>query len=155
MGCDIHLHAQRNKEGNWETIEVENRLSILDRNYKVFAFLAGVRNYSEILPISEPRGLPGDYLESTDSWLNLNHPDIHSTSYLSISELLSFDYDQTIEDRRCTRVSRTGILDGGCTCDPGEGRMTTYRDYLGENYFKDLKSLKDAGVERIVFGFDN
>ena len=156
MSCDIHLHTQkRDKEGNWETVEVKSRLSILDCNYNVFAFLAGVRNYSGILPISEPRGLPGEYLQSTDDWLNSNNPDIHSTSYLLMSELLSFDYDQPMEDRRCIRLTRTGAFDGGCTCEPGGGKMTTYRDYLGERYFKDLKTLKDAEVERIVFGFDN
>ena len=33
--------------------------------------------------------------------------------------------------------------------------MTTYRDFLGSSFFDELERLKAAGVERIVFGFDN
>ena len=36
---------------------------------------------------------------------------------------------------------------------PGEGKFMTYREFFGENFFKDLKSLKYKGAERIVFGF--
>lgn len=125
-----------------------------DRNYGVFAFLAGVRNYGAIVPISKPRGLPKDVSswveEEADRWAS----DGHSRSWLSIDELLNFDYEQMTEDRRCTRM-KNGVLNGGCTCDPGEGEKMTYREYLGESFFEDLAELKKEGVDRIVFWFDN
>ncbi len=33
--------------------------------------------------------------------------------------------------------------------------MTTFREFLGEEFFSDLEKLKTAGAERIVFGFDS
>jgi hypothetical protein len=41
------------------------------------------------------------------------------------------------------------------TCDLGEGKQETLREFLGEGFFEDLQTLKECGVERIVFAFDN
>jgi hypothetical protein len=152
MGCDIHITYQKKVNNTW--IDAYPGGSPLNyRSYALFGFLANVRNYSGITPISEPRGLPEDYEPDDDdhSLSNLrDNVDTHSCSWLSIDELLSFNYDQMTEDRR---VMRNG--NGGCTCEPGEGEKMTYREFLGEGYFEDLELLKEAGVERIVFGFDN
>lgn len=71
--------------------------------------------------------------------------DGHSASWLSLKELLEFDYDQIFEDRR----------NGGYTCEPGKGELTTYKEFLGEGFFEDLEKLKNSGADRIVFWFDN
>lgn len=144
MGCDIHSCAERRDEnGRW--IEVPNIRPFDWRSYSVFGFLADVRNYSAVPPIAEPRGIPEDSpLASQDLG------DWHSFSWLSVKELLAFNYGAEMEDRR---VMING--NGGCTAPPGGGRRMTFREFLGEGFFDDLAELNDSGAERIVFGFDS
>lgn len=146
MGCDIHIRAERKAGGKWEIIP---GLRPFDwRHYGMFAFLANVRNYSAIPPLSEPRGLPNDAPDDSDLG-------DHSYSWLSVDELSAFDYEAAVEDRRYTRQEGPGWWNGAATCEPGQGEMTTYREFLGEAFFDDLEKLKRAGAERIVFGFDS
>jgi hypothetical protein len=72
-----------------------------------------------------------------------------------LAELLSFNYDAPIEDRCVMRQVGPKAWDHGCTCEAGEGRMTTDRDFLGPSFFNELERLKEAGAVRIVFNFDN
>jgi hypothetical protein len=149
MGCDIHTFVEQQTPTGWEHLEIQE---VFDwRSYHLFGWLAGVRNYSQVPPIAEPRGLPADVSREVEK--ESNDLDWHSRSWLSADELLAFDYDATFEDRRVT-VSG----DGGHTAEPGGGEMTTYREFLGPNYFADLTRLaeleKDAPT-RVVFWFDN
>lgn len=148
MGCDIHTQAERKVNGNWEEVDV---VPFDWRSYSMFAFLVGVRNYSAITPISPPRGLPADAIETEYG----AHGGDHSFSWLTLHELLSFNYDQPLEDRRYTRQEGPNFFNGAATAEPGEGTMTTYREFLGEAFFEDLEKLKAADAERIVFGFDS
>lgn len=142
MGCDIHTVAFRQEDNKY--IEISNDFFDV-RSYALFGFLADVRNYSAITPISQPRGLPEWYnANEEDTW------DYHSFSWLTLEELESYDYDQIVEDRRCTRNH-----DGGCTCDPGQGEKMTLREFLSEWYFKELAKMRSSGVDVIVFWFDN
>lgn len=159
------------------------------RHYSMFSFLAGVRNDSKIAPISEPRGLPND-----SEWLNavskyaytknpMNGEDIpiseqdtnrrdieqdfnyHSLSHLYLKELLDFDYESTLEDRKESSVfkSKDGntVMMGSIfnsTVPKGDGVIKTYREFLGDNFFKELERMKQLGEPgnvRIVFWFDN
>lgn len=57
------------------------------RDYELFAILAGVRNYeSTFRPIAQPRGIPKD--ASVPVRRQLEGPDIHTPSWLKVSELL-------------------------------------------------------------------
>lgn len=58
MGCDIHAVWQAKKDGKW--IDVPSKYDE-DRDYELFAWLAGVRNRFDIKPIDQPRGLPEDF----------------------------------------------------------------------------------------------
>lgn len=170
MGCDIHSvaidtngkpieggnwadGAEANEGKHWFTGEGE---PFGWRNYGVFGFLAGVRNYSGIAPISEPRGLPADIAapHGDEHWLG-----DHSFSWLSVSELEAFDYDALAEDRRYTgRItlpSGGSIISGACTAEPGNGKVMTWREFLGSDFFRDLEELKRIGADRVAFGFDN
>lgn len=152
MGCDIHTRAERYVDGKWEIIE---GLHPFDwRDYGMYGFLANVRNYSAVPPISEPRGLPDDAPPEGDEvdecWLG-----DHSYSWLLLAELLAFNYDTIIEDRRVTRQLAPNFWSGAVTADPGEGIQTTYRTFLGDAFFDDLEKLEAEGAERIVFGFDS
>lgn len=152
MGCDIHSHAERrNENGDWEKLPGFEPFG--RRSYSVFGFLADVRNYSGIPPIAEKRGVPEDI--STAVRDSYDDSDAHSASWLAVSELAAFDYDAPCEDRRVTRQIGHNAWNGGCTCAPGEGQMTTFREFLGDSYFADLQKLKVAGAERVVFWFDN
>ena len=71
MGCDIHAFVDFNKPGEDLCQCLSEELNF-DRDYAVFAKLAGVRNYGEeITPISEPRGLPAHVSWSVSSSDNL------------------------------------------------------------------------------------
>lgn len=148
MGCDIHSRAERKIGGRWQVID---GLQPFDwRSYGLFGFLANVRNYSAVPPLSEPRGLPDDAPATGEYDLG-----DHSHSWLSLEELTAFDYEQTFEDRRVTRQIAPNAWSGGVTGEPGEGEITTFRDFLGSDFFADLDKLKEAGAERVVFGFDS
>lgn len=84
MGCDIHLHTEVKINGKWHHYGCPNIM----RSYRLFAMLAGVRNYDDIEPIAQPRGLPVDATELTK--LDCEHWDAdgHSHSWIGSSEIL-------------------------------------------------------------------
>lgn len=151
MGCDIHIVYEVKVAGmdRYSSIEIaagdytKGEYAPLDyRSYSLFAFLANVRNYSAIRAISMPRGLPAD---SSPKAANYGDDcDYHAHSWLFVNELVKFDYGQAIEDRRSN----------GSTLREGCGEITTYREFLGKQYFADLQRLVKEGVDRIVFCFD-
>ena len=151
MGCDIHIKAQKCIDGVWQDILGLNPFNW--RSYGMFAFLADVRNYSFVPSIAPIRGLPVDIVydsEESDDWTYGEH----SFSWLSLKELIDFDYDQVFEDRRCMRDGN-GAADSG----PGNGVQTTFRKFLGPLFFRDIAIMQCLRREpehvRIVFGFDN
>ncbi|MBY8825080.1 hypothetical protein [Sphingomonas colocasiae] len=155
MVTDIRARAQRLINGSWEFIP---GVTPFDGHctYGLFGFLADVRNYSAVTPISQPRGLPEgvdppseDYDGPLDEWLGE-----HDYSWLLLSELLSVDYNQTMEDRRFSGMI-DGMISGSHTVPAGSGVRMTLRAFLGEAYFEELDRLTHSGVERIVFGFDS
>lgn len=153
MGADIHTYAERKTQNNYERID---GITPFDwRSYGMFGFLADVRNYSDVTPISQARGLPVDVspavFEAYEGW----SLDAHSPSWLSVDELARFNYDQPIEDRRITIQLAENFWSGAGTAEPGGGKLTTYREFLGEAFFADLEKLKAVGADRIVFWFDN
>ena len=164
MGCDIHLFVQVKTSSedashpNWKTVEwgkLFPGLSLDHRNYSVFAFLANVRNYDCCTPLSELKGLPNDL---NDNEIIEEYDEAHSASYFTLSELLAFDYDQTFENRRVTKQTGPNTWDGSCIAEKGEGRIVSYRDNLGNEFFDSLKLLQTLGdgeSVRIVFFFDN
>ena len=116
----------------------------------MYGFLANVRNYSAVPFLSEPRGLCEDI--SKELLEHATDADGWGFSWLLLSELLDFDYDQEFEDRRVTIKG-----DGGCTAEPGGGRMTTYREFLTKAFFEDLEAMAWLGAPhnvRVVFWFN-
>ncbi|KKL16961.1 hypothetical protein LCGC14_2490340 [marine sediment metagenome] len=86
MGCDIHLHTEVKINNTW----LHYSTPWVSRNYSLFAKMAGVRNYDDLVPISEPKGLPQAEFPSTltqfeaERWFG----DGHSHSWLSAQEIL-------------------------------------------------------------------
>lgn len=108
MGCDIHMYAEiKGFDGKWEKVGNVFQSSwddgsktdepYDDRNYCLFAILAGVRNGNgrEVTPIAEPKGLPDDMSDKLNNeskdWLEY---DGHSFSWFTLKELLDFDWDK-------------------------------------------------------------
>jgi len=148
MGCDLHGFVERKNEmGQWEYAPGFHPFDW--RSYRLYGWLAGVRNYSAVTPLSKPRGLPGDASASLKEKYN-DDDDYHSASWVSLEELLEFDYDAMVEDRRVSTPHT-----GNATCAPGEGETMTYREFLGKNFFEELGKLKEIGTCRVVFWFDS
>ena len=159
MGCDIHIWAERKTTNGYVAVtdvKFTEGASPFDwRSYRMFGFLAGVSNYSDVPPISEPRGLPDDISAQVFAEFEIWELDAHTPSWLTVEELAAFDYDQPIEDRRVTVQVAPNAWDGGRTAEPGGGEMTTWRAFLGKAFMNDLEKLKSCGATRIVFWFDN
>jgi hypothetical protein len=126
VGCDIHLAVERrNESGQWERVlpTEEARIPWLvekadegakwamravgvtwfdERNYELFAILAGVRNRFDIEPISLPRGLPDDLSDEARALDNYDGDDgdvylgDHSQSWLTVKEILDYDSEQAV-----------------------------------------------------------
>ena len=153
MSTNITVVAQRRDEnGKWQEVPSDDLFDYCD--YNVFGWMAGVRNYSAVTPLAEPRGLPPDWRvkEVTgtfrDGWDWDIFEDHGCCSWYTTDELMAVDYDQVVEDRRVMINNN-----GGCTCPSGEGVAMTLREFLGETVVNEFMSLRERGIERIVFGF--
>lgn len=92
MGCDIHIITEVNKDGKWEHIE-EVPTSLDNRNYPLFTFLAGVRDYFNGKGF-EPKGKcedASDYTKEQFEYDSGDYTDFHSHSYLTLKELKESD----------------------------------------------------------------
>lgn len=192
MGADIKIFGEKQVDGEWVTVDIKDALS--NRCYSIFGWLADIRNWSQVGPLSAPRGLPKrdtekrkelieiyyanregcypsyeDYYEDVFAEYDVSEEvareyaddsqcgcTVHSTWY-SVDELLDVDYNQIVEDRRCT-MNIHGVVEeyqnGGDTCNPGDGVKLNLRSFLGEWYFEDLNTIVNSGAERIIFWFD-
>lgn len=120
MGCDIHFYVEKKHPVGWlpvdppdtgernqdGTIHYDNLAykSIgrepvdppkwnIDRNYWLFSVLAGVRAYApKPEPIALPRSLPSDVSSSVNAEYKSWDCDAHSASYLTLSELLKYEW---------------------------------------------------------------
>lgn len=111
MGTDIHFFAERkNANGQWECMHDEDpKWGGLDesifysrRNYDLFSILADVRNGfgfagvptgTKFNPIDTDRGMPDDASPGVqEQWDSRGE---HTPSWLLLSEILSYDWDQT------------------------------------------------------------
>ncbi len=145
------------------------------RNYTLFSFLADVRNYHEIKPLSAPRGVPKDLSEGIKEEVEKWDGDGHSHSYFTLEELDKVEWSKTI-------VKQEGLVDpenykifkktgrpsewcGGTTNKDYKNikwnvSLSEFCDEFCHDALGDLRNL--AGREklkpkdiRIVFWFDN
>lgn len=156
MGCDIHTVTEIKSGDGWKAVLTEEPI-FEERCYEWFAFLAGVRNYGGIPTLARPRGWPDDPSDYAVELMERWDDDGHNFSFVTLAELRAFDYSQSVENRRVTRQIAPNCWDGGCTAEPGEGVMTTFREYLGEGFFSELDRLAALGAPevRVLFFFDN
>ncbi|MCY9186471.1 hypothetical protein [Bacillus halotolerans] len=206
MGCDIHAFVEvkrypyqdRNRSnGVWisadkwtvnedhifypedyeERFHVDDHDSIYrGRNYHLFSILAGVRNYRGLTPISSPKGLPKDVCIEIKNESDFFASDGHSHSYLTLKELLQYNWDEEIEAVDFADSKELAIEEYGdkiISINPSMvGVKVTYKATLREmqkDFFmttvEKMKSfLKDSEYPyrevreddiRLVFWFDN
>lgn len=153
MGCDIHTYVEKKTDAGYEFIS--GFIPFDNRSYGTFGFLADVRNYSKVTPISECRGVPPDASNKVIEEQNQWGCDGHSHSWLSVAELSAFNYEAIMEDRRYTQKIGNNFYNGAATCKSGEGKPMTYREFLGDSFINDIKELQEIGADRIIFWFDN
>lgn len=169
MGCDIHAYAEVNTGGVWALAltplpDVTRPWDDPDevfpdhRDYGLFGFLANVRNYSEVPTIVAPRGLPDDVSDATRAKHAEEGGDAHGETWITLAELLTFDYEQTFWDRRVVKQTGPNSFNGAARAEEGEGKHVTFREFLGTEYFDRLNSLTRLGYPpdvRVVMWFDN
>lgn len=110
MGCDIHLFVEgkRSVKGEVKWVsgdyfsknpyfgafegEPEYKVTHLydDRDYRLFSILADVRNYTGIIPIDGPRGVPEDSCQDIKEQYEYWGSDAHSASYFTLAELEAY-----------------------------------------------------------------
>ena len=141
MGCDIHAHIEVKMEGEWKHFSNPN----VDRNYKLFALMADVRNYKNIEPISKPKGLPNNLTFLTKIDYENWGIDAHDESYLTVEELIELDrkwrnlnHKKTM-DKYLETIFHTYIFGNS---------LTGWYQYPADNHM----NVEDL---RIVFWFDN
>lgn len=147
MGTDIYAFVEICKDDKWEYIQ-----PCFDfRSYGIFGFLAGIRNYSQVPSIFPRKGWPKDCSQEQD----IDH---YGASFITLKELLDFDYEALVEDRRISKRMPEGWINGTFTVEPGKGEVMKWKDFLGENFMNEIKEIAklDPNPEniRIVFDFD-
>jgi len=180
MGCDIHFRVERYKGGAWVSVDKWTKddgdipyVSWRDeyysvRSYGLFAILADVRNSQSLIcegeravtPIDKPRGLPEDVCrlikQESDSWGS----DGHSHSWLTLDELLAFDWTQTAkktgwvdattyvqwDDKTDWPKAVCGIVSGARIQHISEDEMKKLINETPGNYWEKIEALKDSSV---------
>lgn len=150
MGCDIHIYIETKKDDKWNAqYEFD-----MNRSYGTFGFMANVRNYSCVPSLTTPNYDIQDMSELVKEFIDGRH----SQAVLTLKQMLDFNYENTFEDRRCMRNNN-----GASICEPGDGEIVKFRDFLSPDYFSLLDQMiyiqkkLDLNIEnvRIIFAFDN
>ncbi len=154
MSCDITTFAEVRIKKTLQWEKAKKVFSYYDnrktehpfswQDYGLFGFLADVRNYSYCEPIKIPMGLPMQLSQQVQSEWESEKWSSHSASYLKLSDLLAFDYDKTFINQRFG--------------DEDYLKTMTYREFLGDLFFTNLKELQQLGEPndvRVIFWFDN
>ena len=142
MGTDIHMVVQARRNNRWETVAT----GYDDRNYRLFAALANVRNGrgfagvdtgDEIPYISDSRGFPSDFQVKDE--MDMGY---HDFSHCTLQELLDYDWNQPTVIR--------GVV--------SSEHSISLREMIGQDWFEFMDLLKEHGSPdevRLVFGFDS
>ncbi len=178
MGCDIHTRCEVKVNGKWElnTEKVflprhEHDKSELKtdppewRSYDWFAVLADVRNGKGFAGlktgdgfsvIAEPRGVPADATEEWRQYVDDWDSDMHSASWLTLSDFKKFDWSQrsvkcgviSLEQYKALRETKDAP-DSWCGSVGGRDIITISMDEADEH----IKSPKDAFNKQRVYVF--
>ena len=109
----MSYHDIMNQYGNDSRLIVDgpwdNNCDLSGSNSCWFAILAGVRNECDVEPINEERGLPDDVSPEVKRESDYIDADGHSHSWVTLQELLDYDWDGLILHDEGT-VNKTEFL---------------------------------------------
>lgn len=138
MGILLTLYCERrDAAGQWEVVHPAKTIHASSGSSTLNLWLAGVKYNGSIAPIAKPRGMPVKYSGEIEEQFEYSSYSAFSASWLELRELQDFDYSILVKD-----------VDFG-------REPSSLREALGAEYFDALASMKDAGVERVVFWFEN
>jgi len=131
MGCDIHFHIEHKKNGKWTKVinpKADESLEYpdyepswgLDRDYEMFALLAGVRGELRYDDDDEPYQIgfpwyafPDDLSDEVKADLS-DEGHYHSHTCITLPEFLAFDWDMPwkgeVDRRKQTRCKECKSL---------------------------------------------
>lgn len=133
MSTDINgIFEKKNSDGRWEEIPSGDFFDF--ESYLLFGWLADVRNYAALPPLATTTTDSPRYQNEEGDYIYI----------LESKQLLDFDYEQTVTNRRGW---------GNETFPEGTGDTDTYRNHFGTRWFERLELLKQSGAERLVFWF--
>ena len=147
MGCDIHMITQAKlADGQWHTIEID---TYGHRNYEVFGALSGVRSGRQV--IAHPKGLPEDFKYTVRKeggvYVKFGRQNFflgeHSFNWLTVKELLSYDWSPVVPLDDDQIDERVDYWDGG------------FREIVINHLIYLERFQFDKEHIRIVFGFDS
>lgn len=143
-------------DGSWQNVELPDGMCLSDvATCCLYGWLADVRNYSAITPLSSEYGLPDGINSKCECTMHgvcdncETYYDGYSWRHLSVDVLRAVNFNEIVEDRR-THVGNRG----DCTCPEGEGEKMPLHEFLGEYTMRRLNALIASDADRIVFAFD-
>jgi hypothetical protein len=151
MGCDIHcVIEQRHPKYEWWTNKGDPEIG---RDYELFSVLASVRNYHDIVPISEPKGLPEDVDYMFEAYYKSQYGDAHSASWITLKEMREYDLNQEVEVLEYNDVDKAA----GTTIRKVSELFEPAGLEQWSRLIKELEKFDDGTGEgaRLVFFFDN
>jgi hypothetical protein len=164
MSIGLDCWTEVRKDGQWNIAETDSEM---DFSYDAIVFLTGRKNDDHCAPVlgedKQYRGYPDDsaYLnEKVEVWwgdpitrkselIDSGSGYYFNISWVTLAELLSYDYDTVFEDR----YNMMGEY-GNRKFPEGEGKITTMRDFLGEHFMQKVEYLKTLGEPddvRVIF----
>lgn len=139
MICRMHAFLERFEAGQWNHVPAP---SVLPPSHALFSWLGGVRHgiAPHVTPLADRRCLPGDMSwPVTEAYATLQES-AFAMSWVTVQELLDFDYDAVVTDLRPAYAS--------------PDRLVHYHELLGQAYLEQLAKLSRVGPGRIVFWFE-
>lgn len=128
-----------------------------NRNYRLFGMLADVRNGrrgfggadmgNAVTPMAEPRGLPEDVCSEIENESDYWGLDGHSHSWLTLAELLNYDWTQVVQCRGYVTALEyfQNIL-------KRPGRKGVPESFSADVFGRGVKKIPPEEMERVING---
>lgn len=165
MGIDIKCFTEVKRADGWEW--VHEQWPFFDRNSVYFGLLGHRIGLDGLRQISPPRGLPPDLSQRVKSASDVWQDEYFYHSWLTLKELLDYDYDQIVARRRVITVWEDTVWEEGYAKpyyyapeneEEGEWKDFSLAEELGADISGCFRKLVDElGVPediRVVFWFD-
>lgn len=169
MGCDIFFYVEHKVNNEWEIVEyqhpfyvealdwdMKNWGPIIRRNYTLFGLLGADKDWHNIQIMPDREGIPEDTSKFLKDTLDGEYNTYTNRSWLSLQEILSFDWktiNEKIEEVSFHRI----MLDDEHDIDCKTTYKITYKEYFKDFFDKIIWPMmfidKNYNNVRCVFAF--